>query len=197
MRRLGRLAANEDGFTLVEAIVVSTLTLVVLAALYNVFATGLSNARMIEQNNRATRDVGKNLDVMSRYVRSSEGLDGPLETGDPEDYALSTKVDVDADGQYEYLTFRLDNTTKELEVTTKQHDGSTHTVLYGENVQNQYLMEPIFTYYGRNGNVITNPAERAAKTTSVRIRLVIDDDLTTAPQAFDADTVVTLRNAQT
>ncbi len=196
LKRLVRATSNEDGFTTMELIVVSVLTLVVLAAIYNIFDTGMDNANLIDRNNRASRDVGKNLEIMSRYVRGTEGLDGPLETGDPSDYALSTRVDFDADGQYEYITFRLDGATKKLLVTYKQHDGSVSTQTYGENVLNQALMLPIFTYLDQNGTELTDPSERAARTASVKIRLIIDDDLSAPPRAFDTETMVMLRNSQ-
>jgi len=193
--RITYLARNEEGFTIMELIVVSVLTLIVLAVVYNIFATGMDNANMIDRNNRASRDVSKNLDLISRYIRSSEGLDGPLKSGDPGDYALCVRNDFDADGQFEYLTFSLD-ASGSLQMTEEQHTGATVTKTWGENFQNQNLSRPIFTYLDSAGNELTDTTERAARTRSVRIRLVVDNDLTAPPQAFEAQTLVTLRNPQ-
>ncbi|RJQ54416.1 MAG: hypothetical protein C4521_06170 [Actinobacteria bacterium] len=195
-QRVGALLQNEGGFTTVELIVVSVLTVVVLMAVYNILETGMDNAAMIERNNRAVRDVGKNMDIIARYLRGTEGLDGPFGSGDPEDFAVCTKVDLDDNGQYEYLTFQLDHYTNELKMTTQEDDGSTATRVYAENVRNYYYYQPIFTYYDSNGNVLTNPAERAARTAKVKIRLIVDDDPSTPPRPFDAETVVKLRNRQ-
>lgn len=196
MTRPFQILRTQDGFSLVELIVVASLTLVVLTALYNIFITGMDNYNMIDQQNRAVRDAGKNMSIIARYLRQSEGLRGPLELGDPGDYGVSTRVDLDNDTRYEYVTFQLNAASRQLRVTFKEDDGSTSTQVYAEAVRNMDRGAAIFTYYDVNGNRITNAAERASRTASIQIRLITDVDTAKPPVAFDESTTITLRNTQ-
>lgn len=191
-----RVLRNEDGFTLVELIVVSVLSLVILAAVTNVFASGMRDYEMVEEQTRAVRDSGKNMLYMAKYLRASEGLMGPLEFGDPGDYAVCTSGDYDEDGQLEHITYVLDTGTRRLNRTYKDNTGATSTQVYAESVQNAYFGRPIFTYYNSAGANLTNPSQRAARTVSMRIRLIIDADTTRPPNELDTATTVSLRNAQ-
>lgn len=188
--------AGEEGFSLVELIVVTTLTLVVLAAVYNIFISGMDNYKMIDEQNRAVRDTGKNMLLIGRYLRMSEGLDGPLGSGDPGDNAMATRVDLDNDTKYELVTFALDESSMELRATFEEDTGSTATQVYAEFVRNAQEGAPIFTYYDTNGAVITSASQRASKTAAIQIRLMVDVDTEARPPAFDSSTTVTLRNSQ-
>lgn len=187
---------REDGFTMVELLIVSALTMVVLVAVYNIFVSGLNNYDMVDAQNQAVRDNGKNMLIMAKYLRESEGLYGPSQLGDPGDYGVCTRVDSDGDEKYEYLTFKVDAATKELRMTVKDDTGQTTTLVYGRDVQNAALARPMFTYYDSGGAVITTTSQRAARTASMQIRIVTDADPTQPPSEFDSTTLVTFRNSQ-
>lgn len=196
---IGRLIVDlkrEDGFSLVELLIVSALTVVVLVSVYNIFVSGLNDYEMVEQQNQAVRDGGRNIYVMGKYLRETEELKGPLELGDPGDYGLSTRVDADEDGEYEVLTYALDEASQELRLTYKDNDGSTYTQRYASFVRNKLENTPIFTYYDVNGAVISTPGQRASRTKAIQIQLIIDADTATPPRAVDVKTTVTLRNVQ-
>lgn len=190
---------REDGFTVVELLIVSALTVVVLVAVYNIFVSGMNQYEMVSNQNQAVRDAGQNLDIMARYLRETEGIKGPLQSGDPGDYAVSTRVDLGNDGQYDNITFALDEATRELKTTFQYADGTTRTEVYATDVQNeaQSPPEPIFRYYNVSSVEITNAASRASRAASMQIRLVIDADTAKLPAAVDVSTLVTLRNSQT
>jgi len=187
---------NEDGFTLVELIVVSVLSLVVLAAVVNVFASGMDDFQMVDEQTRAVRDSGKNMLYMAKYLRASEGLEGPPGEVNPADYGVTTRGDYDNDGQAERIRYVLDSDTQQLNMTWIDHTGSSRTQVYAESVRNAVLSVPVFTYYDINGAVLSNPTQRAAKTRSIQIRLVIDADPSRPPNELDTATTITLRNAQ-
>jgi len=194
--RMLRIIGNEDGFTLVELIVVSVLSLVVLAAVVNVFASGMDDFQMVDEQTRAVRDSGKNMLYMAKYLRASEGLQGPPGDVNPSDYGVTSRGDYDNDGQAEEVTFVLDTGTQTLSMTWRDHTGSTRTQVYAESVRNAALGTSIFTYFDVNGAVLSNPSQRAARTRSMQIRLIIDADPSRPPNELDTATTITLRNAQ-
>jgi hypothetical protein len=87
----------------------------------------------------------------------------------------------------EYFEIKFNNTTLIL-----SRDGSEQ--ILSTIARNAVEGKPMFTYYDRNGNEITEVTRRAGDTRSIRITVITDSDPNAEPQPYVLTTLVKLRN---
>lgn len=184
MRRVSNLLINEErGFTLVELLWASALTLVVLAALYAALSTGLTGSSMLSPRVQATDEGMTSIRLMERYIRQA------LILSICEKYQLKFSINTGGTGVYEYedITFKISGT--ELLFVK-----GSYTKVICRNVKNVALNVPLFRYFDNKGNEITDPTLIKSYTTLVRVELVIDDNLSKPPSPLYLRTDINLRN---
>ncbi|MDI6891985.1 MAG: hypothetical protein QMD08_03170 [Actinomycetota bacterium] len=174
---------REKGISLVELLLVASITFIALVGAYNLFETSLSTHRISDEQLRAQEIARRNLLLTSKNIRQSK------EMRLAQDYLIEVKSDIDDDEVGEVVRFYLQG--GEFYQTV---EGGTPRKL-ADCVRNQTLGRPIFIYYDLNHAEI-NPADPRVltHTRSVKIRLVIDVNEKELPPAYTLESEVKLRN---
>lgn len=74
------------------------------------------------------------------------------------------------------------------------YTGAQETIVISENARNEARGEPVFTYYDKDNNLLSDPAARLNDTTRIHLNLIINVNSQRAPDDFSVETDVQLRN---
>lgn len=173
---------KENGFTLVELMWASALTVIILAVLFTALRVGLFGNLITGARIQATDEGAASLRLMERYIRQA------MIISDAQDYRIEFSVQNPTNPDtYETLAFRL--------LSRKLYYYRRGTgKLISSNVRNAELGKPIFKYYDSDGKEITDSTLKKTMTTLIQIELVIDDKLNEPPAPLNITSQVSLRN---
>lgn len=174
---------KEDGFTLVELLWASALTLVVLAALFATLSTGLTGSLMLGPKVQATDEGMTSVRLMERYIRQAAIL------SICEENRIKFSINTGSEWSYSYedITFQVTGTNLQF------IRNSTSKVIC-TNVRNGTLGIPLFRYFDNQGQEISDPTLVKSRTTLIRTNLVIDDKISEPPSPLYLETDINLRN---
>lgn len=193
------------GFTLLEILVVLSITSIILVALLRFTATGYHFSREVRLQQRAVEDARIQLKRMSKAIREARfGDTGAYPLVEMKPQKMIFYSDIDADNTVERVRYELNQTELERGITKPTGDPLTYDVSNNEQVsvvnksiRNGY--DPIFVYY--NGDY---PADLTALTPIdltevkyVQFHLLVDVDPEVDPAAIDLLSQVQLRNLKT
>ncbi len=186
---------NEAGFTLAELTVAMTLGLVFLGIVYTVLSAGSAGARHVDENARASRQAGKAMHSISKFVREMETMYSPAGN-----YTLKYTADRDDDGVLETVTYSIDGQNRLIETVAEMAGGTPTTRVLAEHVRNAQLGVPMFRYWATQSREATPNAmgfdgDRLSGTKMMTLTIVTDVDTANRPPAYRVTTDVTLRNA--
>ena len=184
MEPMGRktLTGNESGFTLVELMWASALTVLILGALFAALRVGMTGDLLTGKRVQATDQGMTSMRLMEKYVRQAMVLSLT------ENYRIDFSVPrADDSNVLEDLSFRLVNGKLYY-----YRRGSGRVIC--ENVRNQELSRPVFRYFNRYNAEIRDPSLRRSETTKIQLYLIIDDDMNRTPAPVELVTEVSLRN---
>ncbi len=161
----------DTGFTLVELMVATTAMMIILGA-FGIFTSQLftSETSTVTSENASVTTRGV-LDQMQSDIQAANPID-PLST--VSQYANELELQLGPTGAQQNITWAYDSSTQTL--TRTVYSSSTSSVeveLYG--VANS-SSQPVFTYYGAQGNNLalsSGAAGIATCTTMVSIYLVV------------------------
>lgn len=175
---------NEEGFTLVELLWVTSFIFVVLMAAFFIAETGFNVSRTTTAWVQAQSDARLAQRLITRYLRQAKALDASKVT----DYNLGFYAEADGDETSpEYFEVRLENTNLIF-----SRDGSQQII--STIARNAVDNRPLFTYYDRNGKVIADISRRPGDTRSIQMTLVTDLNPDSDPPPYILSTLVKLRN---
>lgn len=177
-----RVVRGEHGFTLVELMWASALTVILLGVLFAALRVGMVGDLLTGKRVQSTDQGMTSLRLMEKYLRQAMVLSVT------EDYRVDFSVPTAASAdQLEQQSFRIVNGKLYF------YRGVSGRVIC-ENVRNQNLGKPLIRYFDRTNTEISDAGLRRSETTKVRIYLVIDDDLNRTPVPLELTTEVSLRN---
>lgn len=191
------VARCEAGFTLTELMVVSTLMLVVLAGIYQIFGTGQSYYQTIEGQNIAVQGASRSMVRLSKEVREALEIEssvdgyGPVEPGS---YQLALRTDYDNDDEFETVAFIVDDSLRLRQYVKEPFAPSATMEILATDVRNKASGIPLFTYYDATGTALSDPTRIPSRTYSVRIEIVADRDPARSPGPMHLVTGITRRN---
>lgn len=159
-----RLAAEERGFTLVEALVTMLMMLTVLAALHGVFSTSLRVFSFGNDKVESVENARLGLQRMEREIRAAQPSDGEiLQTAAPQEisFYLSTG---DSASDTTLITYERYSSSSGYALGRSEGDeGSNEAV-------SQFVTSLDFTYLDADGNETSEEPE----INGVRISLTVE-----------------------
>lgn len=175
---------TEKGFTLVELLWVTSFIFIVLMAAFFIAETGFNVSRNTTGWLQAQSEARLVQRLITRYLRQAKSLDAAKVT----DYNLGFYAEADGDETSpEYFEVRFENTNLIF-----SRDGSQQIV--STIARNAVDNRPMFTYYDRQGKVITDISRRPSDTRSIQITVVTDLNPDSDPPPYVLTTQVKLRN---
>lgn len=195
---------NPSGFSLVEAIIALSISLVVisLAVLLMVDTNRITNFILDQSSAVATADAS--LNTLAKNLReTTDGADGSYAISQVSGNSITFYANVDSDPETELIQFSLVGTTL-TEVTTQPTDPNSPPVQYlSANsvtrviatgiVNGTVTGNPIFTYYDSASNPLSDPVDISA-ITLVRAHLDVDVNPIRIPDTHTVETFIELRN---
>jgi type II secretory pathway pseudopilin PulG len=172
VRRLGR---SEEGFTLVETLVASTIALLIGSLLITTLVVAMRTEKYTAQDSEALVELRTAMDRLTKEVRQARQVYS-ASTGTSMQIWVDTDRDYHQDGS-ERITWALVIVGSEAELRRSSSGGSTHTVAV------QLVPGTAFTY---------SPAPPS--TSSVTVTLTADVQAGSHAAARTLETQVRLRN---
>lgn len=179
------------GFTLVEVIVVISIsTVLMLAITLSITSIYRNNAYALAQ----TQEVDTARRGVQTWTKDARELDFgangayPIVIAEPHRFVFY--ADIDPDAVTEYLDYQLSSTTLFRRVSKASgfpstYDLSTSTVFtLSEYVQNEINGIPTFQYYDAAGNLITNPQAMITDIRYITINIIVNIDPIRSPGEF-------------
>ena len=176
--------SREEGFNLVELLMVCGLMVFVIGAVYLMLEGGYNVYGKTDDQIIAQGEARRNLGRMAKYIRQCKEITTAGE------YELIFTSDIDDDDVPETVRFYLTDTNTKINQTV---DGADATEL-GRSIRNVASGTPIFTYLDASGGQITDLGYARTASRSIKIKLIVDADPTKVPNAYELETTVQLRN---
>lgn len=202
-RKMETKVARQAGTSLMEVMLVSTLTVILLTAAYGVAIGVISSYNSVSSRSDAQSAAEDAMTKLSRDIRQAEE---PLLSvySTPGYYEqLAFRADLNDDGTSEAVLFEFHiytkRITKRVNITGENNFYGMPVDVISENVANS-TSEPVFTFYGTDSDtpfVLSGPEAEIDvinKTRNIRIRVVIDEDPNKPPNRVELTTDAKLRN---
>lgn len=187
------------GMTLIEMIMaIGVFSLSVTGFTFLLSRTWTINHFVLEEgeaSRTASRGVHEVVDTI-RSARQSENGSYLLESAHSNDLIFYS--DIDADGKTERVHYFSEAGSLKMGIR-KPSDGVPPTYASGDesvSVLANYVVNEdgnVFSYYGLNGQVLSNPVEADA-VRMIKVRLEINIDPIKAPNNINIESLATLRN---
>lgn len=199
---IDKFLKKQNGFSLVEIVIVITITVVIFMAVFQFGQNIFSINTVATSNLSAQTDGRKVLKTMVKELRSSS----PSSLGAYPISSVSTSSivffsNIDADNYKEQIRYFLDGTELKKGVIKPSGD----PLIYNMANENVYLMirdikptsTPIFEYYDQNYNGSSTPLSSPINIPAIRhikITVPIEKDSNKLPGLIIVTSQVTLRN---
>jgi prepilin-type N-terminal cleavage/methylation domain-containing protein len=198
---LDRSLHNQRGFTLMEVVVVTSIsTLLMLVITFSIVSIYRNNAYALAQTGEID-NARRGLQTWTQDAREMDfGANGAYAIQYAGPHYLSFYSDIDPDAVTEFIEYELINTTLYRRVhkaggfpaTYSTSTPSTFTL--SEYVQNNIEAIPTFRYYNNSGEEIANPNAQITDIRYIRMQLVVNIDPIRAPGEFVLEGSATPRN---
>lgn len=192
---------REDGFTLSEVLISATIGLLMLTTVFAILDSVTKG--YVTQTDQAEAQSTAQINMMrlTKDIRQAEkpllavySVPGYHET-------LAFKADLNNDGISEAVQYSYSQNTgtfsKQVNTTGEYNFNDSPTNIVASNVR-YTTGQTAFTYYGTSLLIPLDPASPSSdiinKAKLIKIRLVIDKDLTKPPAPVDLTSEVKLRN---
>lgn len=195
------------GFTLMETMVALAIFSLALAILYNFYLQSMGSQRYTTEQAQAVNSLRQGVETMARELREAQyGDDGSYSLVDAQDQEIIFYSDIDTDNSTEKVRYFLSGTNLMKGVTQPSGDPPN----YGTSVESTSLLSPyvrngtapIFKYFNGDypGDTVHNPLpapRRLTDTKMVQLRLLVNVDLSRAPDSLEVISNVQIRNLKT
>lgn len=195
--RGGRGHGGDEGFSLVELLIVCVILPFVLSAAYLVFVTLSGNYSSIAAQSEATSEAQRALDVLVREVRQGREITrggGAVETAQPG--RCSFYADIDRDNVPERITYYVDGTDLYRMVAVAQNPVYPYNFQDGvaERVVNLTTSSGVvFTYYEQATPSTPSSSPVTSQITAIGVHLSASRPSQNGQVAVDFTTKVKIR----
>ena len=185
------------GFSLVEMIVVVSMTALVMGVLSMIFVEFYHSHAYVLQSISATQYARDGVEDAMRHLRGATyGSDGSYPIASATPSSLTFFSDVKNTPGIERVTYSLVGDTffrteRAATGNPPAYNGGDATTTLSSSVRTTNV--PLFRYFDENGNELTPPIP-VHKISSVRTTLTIDIDINRSPTPFTLSNAATLRN---
>ncbi len=156
---------KNNGFTLVEIVVVLGVSIIVVSALMVFFSNSLTTYRSQVAAMLAVANARTQLQHMTDAIRNAQNSSTEGWLQNAQDNALTVWTDIGGDGVLEKVAYVVSGTDVTQQVTTGGNTVST-TILRNINTA-----DPFFVYYDENGNTLSQAARISDTVRRIRIHL--------------------------
>lgn len=193
--------ATNRGFTLVETIVVVSLTVLVGGALATMIQYFYRTNSYAIQEGTATQNARLGLSTAIQDLReASYGDDGSYPIASASPTSVVFYADVNGDGSVDQVTYLFSNGSLSEGVT---HSAGSPPTYVGQVTSTTtvaaYLRNtgasPVFQYYDNTGALLASPVN-LSQVASVAVTLIIDVDPNRSPTPYTLTGSATLRNLE-
>lgn len=199
---------NKKGFTLVETIVVISITSMVLLGFTMFFAKIWEMNHFSIEMGYATMFASRGVDDAVKNIRrASSGGDGSHAVESAENTEFIFYANYDDDAEIERIRYFLNDANDTFDVGVTDLDTTVTPPIYdtandevikriANYVVNNSTDEPIFTYYDLTNTELTDPVN-AGNVTMVKILLFVNVDQIRQPNNIRIQSHVVMRNLST
>lgn len=184
------------GFTLIETIIIIFVLSLAMGATVGFILMGYRTQDYTFQQSQAIDEARKGTELMVKEIREARtGQDGSYVIAKTEDYEFSFYSDIDKDRAIEKVRYFIDGSdfikgVIEPEGVPAVYPEEEEFFILSQNVRNA---PPIFRYFDGDGNELSRPA-RKKDTKLMKVYLVININPNRAPQDFELESEVQIRN---
>jgi prepilin-type N-terminal cleavage/methylation domain-containing protein len=194
---MSRARRADDGFTMVEVLVATSILGIVLALVFSALNGGVRQAADAQSRAQIEADVRTTTDAFVRDLRQAYTGDPSLSRIDTMTATTITFYSPDRSTPFHLrkITYRLNGTDLQRSITISTDTDGFPWVFGtagGYATQLQYVRNStLFTYRDSDGAVTTDPTAVAV----VDLSLTVDQDTTRTPAAYVSTTTVQIRGA--
>lgn len=189
----------EDGFTLVELLIVMVIMGVIGTMVLTSFVSSARSSTTATRQLDAINDLTPAMQRMTRDLRAA----APLLIDDEGDYESEVGTEFERGGTTYRTHYRLDvsegGTTRLMQTRREVGDSEAPSTAMVAEVDNDLSTQPVFTYYDADGEPITcadaTPACRDEHLTAARLEILVLRGIEDA-DAIEYRTSVNIRNAR-
>lgn len=193
--------ARQAGTTLMEVLLASTLTVILLTAAYSVAIGAISSYNTVSARSDAESTAQEATTEMARDIRQAEKPLLYIYSMTGYDEQLAFKADLNNDGTSEAILYEYQiythHLTRRVNVTGEYNFYGVPVDIVADNMVNG-TGQAVFTYYGSDPGNPLDPASPTSdiinKARTVRVRLIIDEDSNRPPSQVELQTDIKLRN---
>lgn len=198
------LKKQSEGFTLVDMLVTTAITAVIVVIATNFLINGFNIQRYVNEQNDAIVQTRHALDIMTRELREAIAADTgsyPIESVTNQEIIFYG--DIDNDQYTERIRYFLNGTQLQRGVTEPTgypltYNTATETITtFSQYIQNG--SSPVFYYYNENypqdttNNPLSTPIDKT-EIRLIRINVLTNVDPNRVPDTRELDTFIQLRN---
>lgn len=143
---------NDEGFTLVELVIVLGLLLFVISAAWNVYSLAARGSEVSNRQAFEARELGAPLDAFERILSQSQDFVTTEPGSTP--YRVHVRADVDDDQISEDYIVEA-TAAGNLVMQSREGTGLYRTGLWSDHNVNVKEGTPLFRYFDSSGNEIT------------------------------------------
>ncbi|PCI89594.1 hypothetical protein COB18_03480 [Candidatus Kaiserbacteria bacterium] len=191
---------SQRGFTLIETLVLLFVFVIILGAIVSSLIFAYRGQRFALEQAEATRSARIGMESTIRALREmSTADDGAYPVISMATSSVAFYSDYDNDGRIERIRYFLDGADYKRGVTESSGTPLVYSLddevikILSDNVRNNVVDVPVFTYYDQDGVVISNYAA-IDTVTFIVVRVLVNIHPERAPNDFELRSSATLRN---
>ncbi|MDD5144645.1 MAG: type II secretion system protein [Candidatus Pacebacteria bacterium] len=185
-------------FTLIETLVTIAIFALTMGVVSTFIVLGYKTQSYASQQAVAIGEARKGIETLVREIREAKsGEDGSYVIEQADDYEFIFYSNIDDDSASEKIRYFIDGTNFKKGVTDpsgsppQYFPASEKITVLSEHVVNS---PPVFHYYDGDGLEIVELPARPKDTKLMRVYLVVNVDLSRAPQSYELESSVQIRN---
>lgn len=196
------LLPQSRGFTLLEVIIATAITTILILVIYDFFQQSLKTQTFLSEQSQAIEEAQTAIELFSKELREATDADtGAYSIVEATENSIIFYSDIDADTNTERIHYFYENDLFKKGVIEPSgyplaYSGSeTETIISASVVNNESA--PVFTYFNEDYPTITDPLSYPADVTSItlaKINLQINVSPEHVPDTYTLETFVQLRN---
>ena len=196
----------KKGVTVVELVIATALIVIVLSGVSSLYYTSRQSTVTIWSDLEAQRDARRFTQEFRNFTRRANIANNgayPIDTASSSQFIFYS--DIDSDGlverlRYEYYSASSTVVRGIIKPTGTPYIYSTNneeTTIVARGIRNASVGFNMFEYFDENYTTTGTPLSSPIDITDVRVvrvYLLVDEDITSPPSAFDISTAIQIRN---
>lgn len=195
-----KMKMKKSGFTFIETIIFVSIFSVALGAIVSSILFVYKGQRYNLQVASATYEARKGIEQTIRDLREASYSDiGSYPIISASSSFINFYSDIDKDSKIEQVKYYLDGDKLKKDETEavgnppEYKQENTHSMVVAKNVRNNPLSVPLFTFFDKSGNEMTN-LSKITDIAFIKMRVIINLDPVHKPDDFEIRSSAALRN---